>query len=309
MLNLFSEFSKILIGFAVDLDTSVAGDHAPGWCKEGCKLAFTQAIKLRDWYKPAAKQMRTRAFKYADFASNLPGLAADLSAFGAHALFDAYCERFEGPIEGSMSAEFTEQGQKWWKYSFAIEGKLLLYYRKGAGSRAAIAMSGHMVGSGTNFTVWEDALRVHGGKLMNGAIAKGITLPPQGMPFSDFEGVVAAQLAPTAFFIPVEGELVGSKLTLRFGPARSDFKEWYTVATGRYWILSPLALAPVFTMFDLPYKNARFLVERATGGGPVTFDVKVAGKKMTAERVLNAKRGGEGAKGTYELGIKLCNGC
>lgn len=309
MLNLVTEFSKILIGYAVDLDTSVATNKAPSTCTEGCKLAFTQAIKLRDWYKPAAHAAFTSAAKYKDFASNLPGLATDLAAFGSHALFDAYCERFEGPIKGSMKAEFTEQGQVWWKYSFAIEGTLSLFYRKGAGSRDAIAVAGHMVGSGTNFTVWDNALRVQGGPLTNGAIIRGVTMPPRGMPFSDFEGIVAAQLYPTAFFIPVEGELVGSKLTLRFGPARSDFKEWYTKATGRYLILSPLALVPVFTTFDLPYKNARFLVERATGGGPVTFDVKVAGKKMTAERVLNTKRGGDGAAGTYELGIKLCNGC
>lgn len=311
MLNLASTFGKVLTAFAVDLDLSVASNHAPKQCQEGCKLAFSQAVKLREWYKPAAKQAAKRSFNFSEFASNLPGLALDLSAFATHALFDAYCERFEGPATGTMRAEFTSGGRPWWKYTFNVEGTLSLFYRKGAASRKGMAVSGHLVGTGTRFALWENALPVIGGNLMNGAVTIGGTTPPIGIPFSNFEGLAALQVAPTAFFIPVEGELVGTKLTLRFGPARSDFNQTYTTATGRYVIISPIMMGyPVYTQFQLPFKNARFLVERATGGGPVTLDVKIGGKTMKAERTFHAQRGGGEAQGTYDLGVTLCNpGC
>jgi hypothetical protein len=159
------------------------------------------------------------------------------------------------------------------------------------------------------FAVWENAVQVFEPRIARGAVRFGGTRAPQGIPFTDFEGVIALQAAPTAFFIPVEGELLGTALTLRFQPARSDFKAPYTQFVGAYAIVGPTTLMiPLYTGFTLPLKPAAFLVERATQGNTLTLDVQVGQNAMRADRSLQYTGGGVGAKGTYNFGVKLCNG-
>jgi len=137
----------------------------------------------------------------------------------------------------------------------------------------------------------------------------GGTTPPVGIPFTDFEGVVALQAIPTAFFIPVEGELIGTTLTLRFKPPRSDFKKAYVQFVGKYAIVGPATLMlPLFTQFTLPIQPAAFLVERATQGNTVKLDVAVGKDKMTAKRTVQYQGGGTSAQGKYDLTLDLCNG-
>ena len=225
LFNLVGNFSKVVIAFAVDLDTSVASDNAPKWCGEGCKFGFVQAVKQRDWIKTAVSHARARSFQFGEYTDNIPGFLIDLSAFVTHAAFDAYCERFEGPAVGSMEAEFTHDGRVWWRYAYRIEGKLQLFYRKGGERERGIAVEGHLVGTGVKFAVWEDAVRVFEPRIARGALLFGGTRAPQGIPFTDFEGVIALQAAPTAFFIPVEGDLLGTTLTLRLQPAGATSRQ------------------------------------------------------------------------------------
>ncbi|MGH7460296.1 MAG: hypothetical protein ACREMA_04620, partial [Longimicrobiales bacterium] len=64
--------------------------------------------------------------------NSIPGKAAAASAFVTHLLFDQYCERFEGPVLGKMTAEYYHNGEMWWRYTTNIEGKMTLAYRKGS---------------------------------------------------------------------------------------------------------------------------------------------------------------------------------
>ena len=225
--------AKILIAVATDFATAAAGDKAPADCGDKCKLAFTQAIKQHLWIRPESFKAAERATLHYNYISNLPGLAADLSVYASHSLFDQYCERFEGPVEGKMKAQYFANGVKWWEYTVAIKGAMTLAYRKGADARNGVALKGHIVGTGTDFTVWENALRVLKAKVLAGATVVGRTGVPVGFPYTDVEGVMAVQAVPTAFFIPVEGNLVGQRLSLTLGSARTDFNPTYTQARGR----------------------------------------------------------------------------
>ena len=67
---------------------------------------------------------------------------------------------------------------------------------------------------------------------------------PPGQPFSDLEGKTVAASSPLGFFIPVEGDLVGSKLTLHILDARSDISD-LVEAQVTYVLVGPMILAPI----------------------------------------------------------------
>lgn len=310
MFNLAEVPIKILIAFAADFATSAASDKAPSECGGACKFAFTQVVKQHLWVRPDSFKASEWARTHHHYIKNLPGLATDLSGFATHALFDHYCERFEGPVKGKMKAQFFKDGEKWWQYTTEIAGVMTLVYRKGSDIKNGVAVAGHLVGTGTKFTVWEDALRVLKRKALAGAIVAGRTVPPVGFPFTDVEGALLVQAVPTGFFIPVEGELIGNKLKLKFGPSRTDFNETYTQARGRYVVGGVLSMGVLtFTSFEVGFDKARGIIDKATNAvsGPIEIPVVIGPKQMKAERVFKGERGKTLARGEYELKVTLCN--
>lgn len=312
MINFVGKFHETLLAFTIDFATNVAGNKAPASCGDGCKFAFTQAIKQRDWIKTGVEQVRARSLAAKPFFDGVPGFLADAGAFASHALFDRYCERFEGPVDGRMKVEYYRNDKVWWRYTVKIKGTMTLAYRKGGDAgQQVIPMMGHFVGTGTEFTVAEDALRVLHPKLLAGALVVGKTLAPLGFPYLDAPGAVALQTVPTAFFMAVEGELAGKKLSLKLGPSRTDFNKSYTVASGRYAIAGGYAGAFAgYTTFEIPYDSARGLVEKATDIDlkPIEIDVVTGKDKLSATATFTGTRGNAiKARGNYELKLQLCN--
>jgi hypothetical protein len=130
------------------------------------------------------------------------------------------------------------------------------------------------------------------------------------VPFSDFEGLVAMQVVPTFFFIPVDGRLVGRTLTLSLGAARRDFVPEYTRARGAYLIVGGFAgILPGFTTYTLPYKDAHFIIEKVTHtpGGQFELPVEVGEHVMKSEKKFHATSGSPETRGTYDLDVKVCN--
>ena len=256
--------------------------------------------------------------KAANFAGNkivdgIPGLAAKAARYLTSAVFDQYCQKFEGPINGNMRVEYYKDGELWWKSTVQIEGQMTLAYRKGGDARQPVALKGHIVGTGTKFTVWEEALRVLKRKLLQGGIVAGRTVAPAGTPYTSLPGAMALQASPTAFFVAVDGELKGNTLKVTVGPARTDFNETYTRARGGYVVGSPLSMNVVyFTTFEVQYDNAHGLIEKATDSdlGPLVIPVEIGKDRMTAQRTFKGARGKVKAKGLYEFTVKVCNpGC
>lgn len=314
MLNVVQNMANSVFGFATDIALGWATGKAPSWCGGTCQTAFTEVVKTHvglDIKELMAKE--GKATKLAElkehYMGSVAGLVTDAVGFVTQQLIGAYCERFEGPVTAGMRAEFTEHGEPWWKYTEFLEGKLILNYRKGGNIKKGVAVSGVLVGTATGFRVWENALRVKFPNKMKYAIAIGTTLPPAGTPFVDVAGITAIQPLPTAFLIPVEGSLVGKKLTLSLKKATNDVDSDYAQARGAYRFFSPFMLGSAYTAFELPYEKAEFIFQKATGADkkPFTMEVVVTGKKMKADKEFHGASGTARAKGTYQAKITVCN--
>lgn len=245
-----------------------------------------------------------------DMQGSLSSLLLDAASYASARMFESYCEKFEGPVKASMRAEFSKGGDPWWKYSVDIEGKLVLRYAKGATGEAA-SVSGQFEGSARSFKIWENAGKVLFPELMpKGALVARVIKPPIGSPYIQNQGMVAAQvLTPSSFLIPVEGTIVGTKLTLRMLASTIDF----TTATARgvYVFFGPGTLnVPLTTTFTLPYKDAHWILKSGLGGERTEFELKTAGKQMTIERTGKIEKPGSGNTATYMMNLKACNpGC
>jgi hypothetical protein len=244
-----------------------------------------------------------------DLQGSLSGLILDAAAYAGSRVFESYCEKFEGPLKASMRAEFSKGGDPWWKYSTEIEGKLVLRYAKGATGDAA-SVSGQFEGAARSFKIWENAGKVLFPELMpKGALVARVIRPPIGTPYIQTQGMVAAQvLTPASFYIPVEGTIVGKKLTLRLLTANIDF----TTATARgvYVFFGPGTLnVPLTTTFTLPYKDARWILKSALGE-QTEFEVKTVGTKMSIDRTAKVEKPGSSNTATYTIDLQACNpGC
>jgi hypothetical protein len=246
--------------------------------------------------------------------TNLATFAADLSAFISEQVFEAYCQRFTGPLQGSMEASFENQGDTWWEYSFDLIGRVVLRYPKNA--QDPVRVTGQMEGLGTNFSVKENALRVLFPKLMNGSVLFHMTKLPwfnsgvSGALFSQamMEGSGFAAQMPNSFYFPIEGDLQGENLTLRLGGKQIDFEG--KTADVFYFIASPYTLLNPVVTFALPFKGARFAIGRALNDAPTHLTIKMQGNMMVLEQEFSEKRNAGETTGTYTLKLKACNpGC
>ncbi|MGH9159459.1 MAG: hypothetical protein ACRD2X_05680 [Vicinamibacteraceae bacterium] len=215
--------------------------------------------------------------------------------FAGRELFEPYCQKFEGPFTAHMEANFSsKQGKVWWRYTIALTGQLTLRYpAKTLGP--TVPMTGELTGCATGFKSWDNALHVGWPKLMAGAMVFRTVKEP-------FEAESCV-----GFDLPVKAELRDSEIVLEIEPAsRTDYGE--PVAHVRYVIVSPLAGGlPAQTSFDLPYKNAHFILTRALENKPLKLPIRKQGKQLVVATELKASRGSGQAQGSYAARIKACN--
>jgi hypothetical protein len=124
-------------------------------------------------------------------------------------------------------------------------------------------------------------------KLMSSAIQLKRVFPPFDMgnelstALTDYdEGSVAGALAPNSFFIAVDGEVTKDEMSIHLGPARTDFDAKARVLA---ITLSPLTMRLLPTAYELPYKDAHFLIERAFEGDVVVLPLKTTPDLMSAK--------------------------
>ncbi|MDI4631428.1 hypothetical protein J7U46_00030 [Pelomonas sp. V22] len=289
-------------------------------------FGISQLMRL---VQPAPKQRLANAKSAAELLSKVASEKGanwlvrlnDLAAWTAGKAFDRYCERLSGNFEGEMHAEFFSQmtGQKWWAYDISFKGLLDLRYAKGSTAGAAVAVKGEFTGQATRFTLDEDAIRIGWPDLTAGArLFKRALLPRPliGMALSadrtlqeekpiDIDGKASiAMLQPYGFLVPVEGEIVNDRLSLRIGSPTSDYTANARVV---YVIVSPLSIVPVATAFELPYKDAGFFLTRVSGGTALQLPVKRTKAGLVLDEVLTQENGNRVAQGRYKLHLKLCN--
>ena len=297
-----SELSKVATAFNLDGATDRFTAFVTPKSMEG-NPAVVFAIKESS--KMAANVMLGPV----GWADAIVGLAVDVAGFVQEQNFAKYCEKIEGPMTATMHAAFTQDTSTWWTYDITISGKLILRYAKGAPAGSAVHVNGEFIGSATKLAVWENALAV-----LYPVTAKTSTLlrkleVPSGHAYFDGEGKAIGGAMPTAFNVAVDGDLVGNKLTLRLGDARSDFADSME-AHVTYVLIGPMILAPIIVKYDLPFTKAQKLLFRAMNDGPIEIPVSVTTKTMTLAKNLTRKRPAQGNVVDYTLDIKACNpGC
>nr|WP_315492014.1 hypothetical protein [uncultured Rhodoferax sp.] len=280
----------------------------------------------RNFWKGASEKSSALMDGRSAVLSGVGGVLSDLGSFAASQVFGKYCERLAGSFKGLMNADFfaSNGGQPWWSYDIALEGRLDLRYAKAA-SGSAVAVNGEFIGQATKFTLWEDAIRVGWPKLASSAILQRRSiLPVPGLANTlmgagqgtgkeagsqehivDAEGKAASTLVkPYSFFVPVVGEIANGVLTLRMKPATHDYTASARVI---YVIMSPLALVPVASSYELPYKDANFFFTRVSGEGPMRFKVEKTANALKVSESVENKKENAIAKGRYVLKLNLCN--
>ncbi len=243
--------------------------------------------------------------------ANLVSMLSDAVGQAAQDVMSAYCVQFGGPVKAHMKAQFFNNGRKWWEYEFDLTGRVLVHYPKDA-TCCSIAVNGRLEGYGDNFKVSENALSVLYPSLMASTVKRTFDiLPPEltsigaNIGTRYIEGSVFGALLPNAFFFAVSGTLEQDRMILRVGAARTDMSP---KARGIAIMLSVLSLAPTVVIYDLPYKDAHFVFERASD--VYVIPIHTQGNVMTGTQHFSNERGNSVAKGEYSVDIKLCNpGC
>jgi len=192
------------------------------------------------------------------------GLANDLVQFAAQQAFNSYCEKFEGPINGVFRAEFDHEGAVWWKYDVTLAGKLTMRFAKTAKPGGVVAFTGQIEGNATSFKLWEDAVAITPKLRRNVLFHKSFAppaIPAKAMGVAEEAGTLARMGTPGYFRIPVEGEIIGEKVTLNILPALNDFSD---AVKGRafYVFFEPIVPIPYFSQIEFPIQKAHFILSR-----------------------------------------------
>jgi hypothetical protein len=254
--------------------------------------------------------------------------------FLANRTFEALCQTFQGPIEGTMSAEFSAPSGIWWQYSIGITGQLILRYPKDA-KGDVIALTGEFVGNAQSIKSWDNAVPVLFPGLAQGTVFRTLRIEPFVM--DDFPGIYDKNLGvsknqvapdfnpiksiidqgglitqyvmtPAFFRVPVRAELREKTLRLELQPAAVDFDDLRVKVI--HIVLPVLSLWPEVIDYALPYKGAHFIMTRAMNDGPVTFDVERAGQTMKISKAFTRKKNTQETTGNYTLKVNACNpGC
>ena len=287
-------FGKELLGFYASKAATAVG--AP----DALNFGATEAAKNIDSILQKSASIPTAV-----------GVFTDLAVFASQKLMEKYCQVFSGPLKAHMKAEFYTGSIMWWSYEMDLTAVITLHYPKDAGA-GSIPVRGRIEGHGHGFKMWENALTNLYPELMASAVQTKRIIPPidAGPGINEKVGSlgsVAATVLPNSFFIAVEGTVDGDTLTVKLGPARTDMTPKATILA---MILSPLVTFPVWTSYSLPYKDAHFVLLRATKGADMVFKIETEKDVMKAHETFSDKKDGGEAKAEYKLDIRLCNpGC
>lgn len=211
----------------------------------------------------------------------------DLVQFAAQKVFGAYCEKFEGPFEGTFHLEYYEGGEKWLAYDVALKGMLFLRYEKGS---SPARVRGEFEGVADFPALWENFLVVESWAkpytiarwARRPTLLGDVYLPEAGKLGRAALGMLRAN--PGYFYVPVEGLVQGDKLSIRFLDANQDYPER---AKGKviYVLVEPSLPIPQVAKVEVTYQGAHYILSRATHQGRGTAD-----EPFTLPIQIDAKR-------------------
>ena len=225
---------------------------------KGQKFAYVQSMKLG----VAALDGPAGVF------AAIPGLILDTAKYLHQELFSAYCEKFEGPIEGVFVGDsYTVSGEPFIHYTVTLDGKMVLMHPRGAPANKPIAIEGYVEGNG-RFHVTDNPNVI--GRLIPGAPLFHKVVSPPGLGYWNDFGQGLKGLAPNYFRVPLRGVLAGDSivLTMPMQAAATDFGE--SIQGRTIWVVIPLgSMIPEILDSPFPLQKAHPIIERVVRRRPV----------------------------------------
>lgn len=257
-MNLQGKIGKVILNLCTDKVFPGTVDAALPKASENSRFALSEAQKAGI----------AAAGGFAELRGSVFGLVGDTAQLISKKIFDAYCQKIEGPVTAKLDATFDgDAGAPYWKYTVQLTGKLSLRYPKSA-TKGTVEMKGQIEGNATAFTFWEDITKIEpfpkGGMVI---LRQKITPVPgkyldPDSAVGNAVGRYARTATPAYFIIPVEGKLVKNKLTLTLDEALFDFPD-DTVKNRLVLVFAnPILPIPIIKKFDFPILKARFILNR-----------------------------------------------
>jgi hypothetical protein len=251
-----------------------------------------------------------------DFVKQPQNLLLDTAQFLTGLTFDKYCERFQGPLDGTFSVDATVNGpQKFWGYTTTINGTVMLRYeKKNVKPGEVIPMSGEMEGNAT-FSMYEDLMALN--NFNRQFVIFRHLVPPIGFSTTAQDvtgplGKIARMATPAYFRVPIKGELAGKQLKITVGEASlNDFTD-AVKGQAIYVMVTPAVPIPQTLASNIPVQKGQFMLSRAmrtTGTLPISVATKDKLTIQTAQQSFTRKEvvsNGE-VTVTWKLNVKACN--
>jgi hypothetical protein len=308
MLNLVAGPVGIAKNFAVDFAASAVSDQVSKRTGSGFgSFAASEVYKNID----VVHDFEKRSTRLKLNLGNAVSFTNDIASALVGIVMSAYCEQFTGPVTAHMHATFTDQGMKWWEYSFDVHAQIFLHYPKGA-SGGSVPLKGRIEGFANNYKVWDNALTVKYPGLMVSTVQKHIYVLPLALAdsqtgffqkVSSVEGSILGQaVTPSSFMFSVTGTATADKLDIQVGTPGHD-----TDAKARAIVLyaAVLSLSMGYEVYTLPYKPVHFVFERAAGS--YSIDLTTKNKVVRGKQHFENQKTNGGAMGEYSVDIEACN--
>lgn len=305
-MNLIGKPWEILRAFAIDKGPSKIVDAIPNnQGSDNAKFAIAETFKVGTGILVGGA-----AGSPITIAAAAIGLAGDAAQYFTQQKFAKYCEKFEGPVYAQFHAEMREKGQPYFTYKLNMRGKLQLRYAKNASLKAGqpIGLTGQIEGVVEKFEMSENAIVIQPA-LKSRVMLHKIIAPP-GALYSEDIGTFARMALPHSFYIPVKGELLDNKITLKLEAAKKDFSD---LIKGQilYVFVEPTLPIPSIQTIDAPVQKAFFIFDRGMRANP-EFEVKTDSNKSIIDKTFTRKVDDQKAdyKIEWKIEAKACNpGC
>lgn len=298
----------INIGKAIFIDKvwpKIAESGVPKEFGAGGTLAYTQAGKLGLSALDDMKSITSKGFG--------AGMVGDLFQFVSNELFKKYCTEYKGPISGSYTLEFKNQGKTYMRYKITYEGKISLFAQKNKLKNDGIPkLSGYIEGNSTKMEFTDDIWAVENKSEWDEVKYQRIPAPIIPLNVSEKDpgfGAAARAGIPGAFYFPLEAQMVQEKMVIKLMPALAEFSPLFVNRTLVVARAKTGAKNLAGSVFNYPLTTARFILTRTMrmpdASPTVTLDIITKNGTSTLEKEFTRSEAPGETKVDFYLKLKM----
>jgi len=309
--NLTTKLTTTLLNVAISTGTPAAVDKLAGQSVPApAKAAITSALKVAAGIMTTGTD-NTGKLKPVNWHRALFTIVTDAAAYLGNAVFDRFCERFEGPLAARLQVDLNQNAKPWLKYGIRLDGKLVVNYSKtGAGGR--IPVVGYFEGNAVEYSLWENVdllLPMMEPKYRTPPTVR-LLYTPETNPYMDELGGFIRAGTIGYFRVPVSGELSDGKLALIIEQAATDFTDRIAGKLVLIWFI-PIAPFVHVETATIPFQKARFIIARGIQDPVPKFNVAIdkAANRSVVEHTFTRDHKDPAAdiRVQFEIKVKACN--